>query len=242
MRPDGVKCIGFSSGGVKCIGRKKNIEEINKKLSEIGIKTDNRKKIDDFDLKCLKIAMLSPIDSEAIYDFKSSLTNKLKYGEKDHYYPEVKTFEFKYDKKSFENGFNVSQLNLAIDTGFNCIVIARGGGSFQQLNLINNYLLAEAIAKSPVPIYLAVGHARDLHALDSIVTECFFTPSSCAHYFLEKFKSDSYSRYKKSKADEEIKDYKSSTKITAKKPKKPFLIPFLVLGVAGYLLYRIYVN
>ncbi|MEE4661115.1 MAG: exodeoxyribonuclease VII large subunit [Halieaceae bacterium] len=64
--------------------------------------------------------------------------------------------------------------------GVDAIVIARGGGSAEDLAAFNDEALARKIAESPVPVVSAVGHETDFTIADLVADQRAATPSVAA--------------------------------------------------------------
>jgi exodeoxyribonuclease VII large subunit len=60
------------------------------------------------------------------------------------------------------------------------IIVARGGGSFEELNAFNDEALARAIAASHVPVVSAVGHETDFTIADFVSDKRAPTPTGAA--------------------------------------------------------------
>ena len=64
--------------------------------------------------------------------------------------------------------------------GIDLIILARGGGSKEDLRAFNDEALARVIAKSPVPVVSAVGHEIDITIADLVADVRAATPSNAA--------------------------------------------------------------
>ena len=63
---------------------------------------------------------------------------------------------------------------------FDVLIVTRGGGSADDLNVFNDERLARAIASSEVPIVTAVGHELDFSLADGVADARAATPSAAA--------------------------------------------------------------
>ena len=87
------------------------------------------------------------------------------------------------------------------------IIIARGGGSFEDLNSFNDEKLVRTIFKSEIPIITAIGHETDYTIADFVSDIRASTPSVSAHLVTELSKN----------LLSDIKDYKNSVKHSLEK-------------------------
>ena len=60
------------------------------------------------------------------------------------------------------------------------VLILRGGGADTDLYCYDEYVLASAIAKCPVPVLTAIGHDKDYHIADMVAKMHFKTPTALA--------------------------------------------------------------
>jgi exodeoxyribonuclease VII large subunit len=64
------------------------------------------------------------------------------------------------------------------------IVLARGGGSFEDLFPFNLEPVVRAIVRAKHPVLTAIGHTGDRHLADDVADLSVETPSNAAHYFI----------------------------------------------------------
>ena len=70
-------------------------------------------------------------------------------------------------------------------SGFDAILILRGGGSSLDLACFDDYDLCAAIARCPLPVFTAIGHDRDEHAADLVACASVKTPTALADMFID---------------------------------------------------------
>lgn len=69
---------------------------------------------------------------------------------------------------------------------YDIVVIIRGGGSTSDLSAFDNYELAAAIARFPLPVIVGIGHERDVTVLDYVANTRVKTPTAAAELLVER--------------------------------------------------------
>ncbi|MGM9742481.1 MAG: exodeoxyribonuclease VII large subunit [Candidatus Cryptobacteroides sp.] len=71
--------------------------------------------------------------------------------------------------------------------GYDAVLVLRGGGASLDLSCFDDYRIAAAIARCPVPVLTAVGHDQDYHICDMVSWRNVKTPTALADVFLEMY-------------------------------------------------------
>lgn len=69
---------------------------------------------------------------------------------------------------------------------YDCVVIIRGGGATGDLAAFDNYDLASAIARFPLPVVIGIGHERDITLLDYVANMRVKTPTAAAEWLVSR--------------------------------------------------------
>lgn len=69
---------------------------------------------------------------------------------------------------------------------FDGVIIIRGGGATTDLAAFDNYDLAAAVAKMPLPVMVGIGHERDVTVLDDVANMRVKTPTAAAAWLIER--------------------------------------------------------
>lgn len=72
---------------------------------------------------------------------------------------------------------------------WDAVVIIRGGGASLDLQCFDDYNLAAAIAKFPLPVIVGIGHERDETVLDYVANRRVKTPTAAAEFFIKRAES-----------------------------------------------------
>ena len=68
---------------------------------------------------------------------------------------------------------------------YDAVLVLRGGGSDMDLVCFDDYGLAAAIARFPLPVITAIGHDKDFHVADMVAYDYVKTPTALADMFLD---------------------------------------------------------
>lgn len=89
-------------------------------------------------------------------------------------------------EKSKEN--IISGIKYFNDTKADVILISRGGGSFEDLNVFNDLKVAEEVYKSDVPVVTGIGHETDRTLTDYVADVYCHTPTAAAERIITGYK------------------------------------------------------
>lgn len=73
----------------------------------------------------------------------------------------------------------------ASGAAYDAVLVLRGGGSDMDLVCFDDYDLAAAIARFPIPVITAIGHDKDFHVADMVAFDYVKTPTALADMFLD---------------------------------------------------------
>lgn len=74
------------------------------------------------------------------------------------------------------------------NTSVDVILIARGGGSFEDLNVFNDISIAEEVFKSDIPVVTGIGHETDRTLVDFVADIYCHTPTAAAERIVRGYK------------------------------------------------------
>ncbi|PAF41788.1 exodeoxyribonuclease VII large subunit [Helicobacter sp. 11S02596-1] len=167
LEPSGVGALGLA------------YEQLKNKLAQKGyFDTDKKKKLPLFPKK---IALLTSSTGAALQDMKRVAQNRWQLSTLVCINTLVQGDEAKNDIAR-----NIAYADSFAGTkdAFDVIVIARGGGSMEDLWAFNEEIVADAIFAAKTPIVSAVGHEIDFVISDFVADLRAPTPSACMEMIL----------------------------------------------------------
>lgn len=155
---------------------KARFEELKKKLFNEGLFDPSRKK--QIPKYPQKIAVISAERSAALEDF-INIHNRRSVSCDLIIVPGI--MQGDGSSKSVINGLRkIIRFQEIRNEKIDCVVICRGGGSFEDLNCFNDEELARFVAQYPIPVISAIGHQIDFTILDFVSDLRAETPSAAA--------------------------------------------------------------
>ena len=163
--------VSFSAKEIKPYGEGEQflaLKLLKDKLAKEGL-FENRKPLPT---RIASVAVITSASGAVIHDILKVLQSRIKI---DVYVYNVRVQGEGADIEIAEAIDAVNEL-LSVD----CIVVARGGGAFTDLNVFNSEIVARAVADSKIPIVSAVGHETDYTLCDLCAGTRAGTPSIAA--------------------------------------------------------------
>lgn len=82
----------------------------------------------------------------------------------------------------------ISGVNFFNENNADVILISRGGGSFEDLNVFNDLKVAEEVYKSSIPVVTGIGHETDRTLTDYVADIYCHTPTAAAERIISGYK------------------------------------------------------
>jgi exodeoxyribonuclease VII large subunit len=146
-------------------------EQLKKRLQQEGLFDPARKR----PLPALprKIGVVTSLDGAAVRDIIKVLRRRYR-----NLHLVVSPARVQGEEASLEIARSLRQLGRV--EGVDVIIVARGGGSIEDLWAFNEEIVARAIGRTPVPVISAVGHETDYTIADFVADVRAPTPSAAA--------------------------------------------------------------
>lgn len=172
--------LTFKAEALELVGEgalKKAYDDLKKKLEFEGLFAPERKReIEKFPKN---IGLITSKYGDAIHDFRANLT---KAGIK------INFFDCRVEGAQAVPDIigAIKKFNQHID--LDCIVITRGGGSWESLQAFNNEAVCRAIAESGVPVVCGIGHEKDVPLACLAADKSVSTPTAVAEFLSRSYK------------------------------------------------------
>lgn len=159
-------------------------QEIMDKLAREGMMALNKR----FDLPTVpqKIAVISSASAAGYGDFVNQIDHN-RFGYKVTHKLYQATLQGTDAAATMIGAFRKIELDQEREL-FDVIVLIRGGGAQLDLDCFDDYGLALAIAKAPVPVLTGIGHERDETIADLVSHTKMKTPTAVAEFILSGFR------------------------------------------------------
>lgn len=167
---------------------------INRQLAELKDRLEKEGLFSEFHKKELpefpkRVAVITSIKGAAVQDF---ITTVRKYNS----VTDITVIDVRVQGESCVTDV-LQALNNADQYGFDIIVIARGGGSTEDLFYFNDESLVRAIYNTNTPVISAIGHETDYTLCDFVADYRAITPTAAAEkigYSVQNLKKDFFEK------------------------------------------------
>lgn len=146
------------------------LEKLRKKLEEEGIFREEHKK--DIPVRPKRVALITSVQGAAVQDF---LTTSLK----KNTVTDISVIDVRVQGEYCVNDVTTALIN-ADEYGYDVIVLARGGGSFEDLYPFNDERIVRTIYNMHTPVISAIGHETDYTLCDYVADFRAITPTAAA--------------------------------------------------------------
>jgi exodeoxyribonuclease VII large subunit len=150
------------------------------KLKQMGYYAMNKSR--HFPLVPQNIAVISATDSRGFEDFKNKLINN-----PNKYKFNLTLFSSLLQGDKAAEDIRQKLIDIYNEKGkYDIVVIVRGGGGPVNLTAFNNFRLAEAVARFPIPVITGIGHTANISVVDEVAFSNRATPTDVADFILLK--------------------------------------------------------
>lgn len=174
--------LSFKANAIELAGEgalKKAYEALKKKLEGEGVFAAERKRrIKKFPKK---IGLITSKYGDAIHDFNTNIARA--------------GFEIKFLDCRMEGSQAVPDIIKSIEyfnnnfSDLDCIILTRGGGSWESLQAFNNEAAVRAVFCSKIPILCGIGHEKDVPLACLAADKSVSTPTAAAEFLSASWKA-----------------------------------------------------
>ena len=155
------------------LNRQKIIERLEKENLIV------RNRANSLPLAIKKVAVISSVTAAGYKDFSDELLEN----------PYNYTFDIDLFSSTMQGQNTEREFLLAFDSIdtkiYDCICVIRGGGAKLDLAAFDNYKMAAAIARCPVPVLTGIGHEIDQSICDIVAHTSLKTPTAVAGFIID---------------------------------------------------------
>lgn len=154
-------------------------DEVMRSLAADGLLDAN--KHHELALVPLRVGLITSDDSAAYNDFVDEL-------QQSPYPFEILLADARVQGLEAEASLVAAFRRLGVQR-LDVIALVRGGGARTDLVAFDRELVARAVATSPVPVFVGIGHEIDKAVVDEICHSSLKTPTACAAALIERVRS-----------------------------------------------------
>lgn len=149
---------------------------MKQKLQDNGLFELNKRLSVPFDIT--RVVVIAPEKAAGLGDFRAE-ADRLANAGACHFFYRHATFQGNHAAQSVRQTIMAALADFSEhESGLpDLLVIIRGGGAVGDLAYLNEYELAAMVAECPVPVWVGIGHERDMGILDEVAHTRFDTPS-----------------------------------------------------------------
>ena len=149
---------------------RQQVAELAEKLRREGLMDEARKR--HIPVFCTRVAVVTSLSGAVIDDVKRTLARR-------NPLVEILCVGAKVQGEGAPEEL-IRALGQAAELNPDCILLVRGGGSFEDLMTFNDESLARAVAACPVPVVTGIGHEPDTSICDMVSDRRASTPTAAA--------------------------------------------------------------
>ncbi len=192
------------------------LEKLKRKLYEEGLFDESRKR--EIPRFPQNIGIIVGKDSAAEADLRRNIARRWPLVNLHIYYSLVQGDDAPVDL--------LRAFNLAQEANLDTLIIARGGGSIEDLWCFNDETLVRAVAKSKMPVISAIGHEIDFTLIDFVSDKRVSTPTAAAELATPNIEEvQSFLMDMEERLQEGIEDYLDDLRLKVKNlAERPFFI------------------
>lgn len=157
--------------------------EIMRRLQREGIAERQKQLV--LPLLVKRIAIVSSLTAAGYGDFSNQLRDN-----RGRFYFVTQLFDARMQGAEAEASILSALHAIEIESShWDVVVILRGGGAVGDLQSLESYNVARAIALFPIPVLTGIGHDRDSTLLDLVAHLSLRTPTAVAQFLIERMES-----------------------------------------------------